>query len=69
MRLSFLFGLGVAVVLTGCNSFTADYIPIEPLGVHPNGTVFIGMESLYPMSFRSGQCAYENVILVDFFKA
>ncbi len=45
MRLSFLCGLGVAVFLTGCNSFTTDYIPIEPLGVHPNGTVYIGMES------------------------
>ena len=45
MRLSFLCGLGVTVFLIGCNSFTTDYIPIEPLGVHPNGTVYIGMES------------------------
>ena len=45
MRLSFLCGLGITVFLIGCNSFTTDYIPIEPLGVHPNGTVYIGMES------------------------
>ena len=67
MRLSFLCGLGVIVFLIGCNSFTTDYIPIEPLGVHPNGTVYIGMESCTQCHLDLVN-AYENVSLVDFFK-
>ena len=45
MRLLFLFGFCFTFFFTACNSYSEEYIPIEPLGVHPNGTVFIGMES------------------------
>ena len=30
---------------TACNSFTSEWVPIEKIGVHPDGTVFIGMQS------------------------
>lgn len=45
MRLAFVYGLLITVSLTACNSYTSEYIPIKKLGLHPNGTVFIGMQS------------------------
>ncbi len=42
---SILFVLLGFLFLAACNSFSSEYTPIEPLGLHPNGTAYIGMES------------------------
>lgn len=44
MRLGFLSVLTLASLIVSCTSFSSEYISIEPLGVHPNGTIYIGME-------------------------
>lgn len=45
MRLSFFVLIGFTFCLSACKPYTSEYISIEPLGIHPNGTVYIGMES------------------------
>ena len=45
MRLAIFYGLLITASLTACNSYTSEYIPIEKIGIHPNGNVFISMQS------------------------
>lgn len=45
MYSSFWVFLGFTFFLAACKPFTSEYTSIEPLGLHPNGTVYIGMES------------------------
>lgn len=40
-----VFSILILFLLSGCNSFSSEFVEIEPIGVHPNGTVYIGMES------------------------
>lgn len=44
-RFPFLIFLGITLIFSACKPFTSEYTAIEPLGIHPNGTLFIGMES------------------------
>ena len=40
-----VFSLLGGLLLSACNSFSSEFVDVEPLGVHPNGNVFIGVES------------------------
>ena len=45
MRFGFCWVFLVLIFLSACNSYTSEYTTLEPIGVHPNGTIYIGMES------------------------
>ncbi len=45
MRIGFFCSLIVYVFISACTPYTETYAPIEAIGVHPNKTVYIGMES------------------------